>query len=258
MYRRNLLKGLLGSLFPFGFAVSSMEDHKNALSPTRYIDTQHPTIRAAVDKVAPATIDQRERAVRIHDFVRDQIKFGWSPDFYDQRASEVLKGGVGYCNTKGTLFTAMLRAAKIPARQHFVDINAAILSPYIDPGTPYVDHSFVEIYLDEHWFSTDSYIVDRPLHSAALRELRRGDKLLGFGIHRDGTTDWDGQSDSFSQFVRSTTSTNLFTRDYGVFEDVGEFYASGNGVNKLSVLLKLSFGFFARGANRRIDALRAA
>jgi transglutaminase-like putative cysteine protease len=170
----------------------------------------------------------------------------------------VLDAGVGYCNTKGTLFVAMLRAAGIPARQHFVNINARILAPFIDPGTPYVDHSYVEVWLGGRWWSTDSYIVDRSLHAVAQRRLRESGQVLGFGIHRDGTISWDGRSDSFSQFVRSSDFAALTTRDYGVYDDVGAFYASGNGVNTLNLLLKLGFRFFARAANGRIEALRGA
>lgn len=228
------------------------------LSPTRYIDSDHPQIKAAVAEIAPPTLTHRERAVRIHDYVRDRIKFGWAPEFYDQPASEVLKSEVGYCNTKGTLFTAMLRAADIPARQHFVNINAEILVPFIDPGTPYVDHSFVEVWLGEKWCSTDSYIVDLPLHAAALRRLKERRQSIGFGIHRDGTNRWDGRGDSFCQYVRSPNALVLTTRDYGVYDDVGAFYASGNGANRLNFVLKLVFGSFARAANRRVQVVRDA
>ena len=170
----------------------------------------------------------------------------------------MLGAGVGFCNTKGTLFAAMLRAAGISARQHFVDISAAILSPFIDPGTPYVDHSFVEVWVDGRWWSTDSYIVDRPLHTMAMKRLAAGGKVLGFGVHRDGSSDWDGASDSFCQYVRSPNFPTLSTRDHGVHDDVGAFYASGNGLNRLNPLLRLGFGFFARSANRRIEAVRGA
>lgn len=228
------------------------------LSPTPYIDSEHPAIKTLVAQIAPMALDPRERAVRIHNHVRDQVKFGWAPDFYDQSASAVLKSGVGFCNTKGTLFAAMLRAAGIAARQHFVDIDARILSPFIDPGTLYVDHSFVELWLGDRWYRTDSYIVDRPLHAVALLRLQQGGQVLGFGVHRDGTIAWDGRTDSFCQFVQSSASPALSTRDYGVYDDIGAFYASGNGVNKLSFALRLGFGFFARSANRRIETLRGA
>lgn len=225
-------------------------------SPTRYIDFEHPRVAAAVGAATRGLKSPVERAVRIHDFVRDEIRFGWSTGFYDQSASEVLSNGVGYCNTKSTLFVAMPRAAGVPARQHFVDIHASILSPFTDPGTPYVDHSFTEVNLEGEWLPVDSYIVDKPLFVRAKRRLERESKVLGYGVHADGSCEWSGRTSSFSQFVRSGRFPTLSTNDYGVFEDVGAFYATGKGVNNLNFLIRLAFGLVARGPNQRIESLR--
>lgn len=46
---------------------------------------------------------------RIKNFVRDEILFGYNIDD-DISASKVLSDGYGQCNTKGTLFMALLRA----------------------------------------------------------------------------------------------------------------------------------------------------
>jgi transglutaminase-like putative cysteine protease len=257
MNRRHLLCAATTVLLPASAWSSAPGDPMQFLSPTRYVNSEHPDIKAVVAQIAPLALDPRERAVRIHDYVRDQVKFGWTSDFYDQPASEVLQSGVGFCNTEGTLFAAMLRAAEIAARQHFVDIDAKILSPLIDPGTAYVDHSFVKVWLGDRWYRTDSYIVDRTLHAVASLRLMQSGQVLGFGVHRDGTSDWDGRTDSFCQFVQSQAYPALSTRDYGVYDDVGAFYASGNGVNRLNLALRLGFGFFARSANRRIEALRS-
>ena len=48
------------------------------------------------------------------------------------RASEVLRAKVGYCNTKATLFIALLRAAGVPARQHFVDLRNVLISDFLN------------------------------------------------------------------------------------------------------------------------------
>ena len=224
---------------------------------SRYLDFEHPNIRAAVSEATIGLRSPVERAIRIHDFVRDEVKFGWSSGFYDQSASEVLRNKVGYCNTKSTLFVAMLRAAGIPARQYFVDIHTSILAPFTDPGTPYVDHSFTEVNLEGKWLSVDSYIVDKRLFVRAKRKLQQESKPLGYGVHIDGTCDWNGQANSFAQFVKSGRFSGLSTNDYGVFEDVGAFYASGKGVNNFNALVRLAFGLVARGANQRIEALRS-
>lgn len=48
-----------------------------------------------------------------YNFVRDEILFGYNADD-TILASRVLAEGYGQCNTKGTLFMALLRGADIP------------------------------------------------------------------------------------------------------------------------------------------------
>jgi transglutaminase-like putative cysteine protease len=259
MNRRTAAVSILAALpaTPVCLASTGSSMTEKFLSATAYIDSEHPRIRAAVNQSTSGLTSPVDRAVRIHDFVRDSVRFGWSTGFYDQSASEVLRHGVGYCNTKSTLFVAMLRAAGIPARQRFVNIHASILDPFTDPGTPYVDHSYTEVLLDRNWLSVDSYIVDKPLFAKAKRRLERETKVVGYGVHLDGTCEWNGKTDSFAQFVRTGRFPELTRSDFGVFEDVGAFYASGNGVNKFNGLVRLAFGLVARSANQRIEALRS-
>jgi Transglutaminase-like superfamily len=214
----------------------------------------------AVDEVTKRVVanaqNERERAVRIHDFVRDEIKFGWSAGFYDQSATDVLAARVGYCNTKSTLFVAMLRAAGIEARQRFMNIDAAIVRDFLDPGTTYVDHSYTEVKVDGRWLKVDSYVVDRSLADAARARLQREGKIVGYGVHRNGTSDWDGINDAFSQFVNDGTYPRLSTKDFGIYPDVLAFYASGNGVNAQPWIVRQLIGALSRNANRRIENIR--
>jgi transglutaminase-like putative cysteine protease len=223
---------------------------------THYLDWENPTILSTVSQVAPETKPPVDRARLIHDFVRDQIKFGWTPEFYDQRASDVLRAGVGYCNTKSTLFVAMLRASGIPARQHFVNINSEILFPFLDPGMPFVDHSFAEVYLDGAWRSVDSYVVDQPLFDSGKRQIAQGSKKLGYGIHWNGVSSWDGESDAFSQYLMDGSCPNVSTTDHGVFEDVGAFYSSGKGVNQIRFYTKIALWAFLGSINKRLETQR--
>ena len=224
--------------------------------PTAYIDSDHPAVGSAVFKAIGDAVDDVQRAVRIHDFVRDKVKFGWASAFYDQPASRVLKSGVGFCNTKSTLFVAMLRAADIPARQHFVNINTEIIAEFFTPAGDYVDHSYSEVFLDNRWISVDSYIVDLPLFDAARERLKDENKQLGYGIHRNGTPHWDGRSNAFAQFVDDGSFSGLTTRDHGSYADVGEFYAYGERDDELGIAARLSFLFAKRQANDRINRLR--
>ncbi|MEM9177961.1 MAG: transglutaminase-like domain-containing protein, partial [Myxococcota bacterium] len=227
------------------------------LEATTYVDAAHPRIVATAQRIVGGAANDRERAILLHDFVRDEIRFGFAPRFWDQTASEVLESGVGFCNTKSTLFVALLRAVGIPARQSFVTIDARILDGVIDPRTAYVDHSFAEVSIDGEWIKTDSYIVDRTLARVARAQLREQGRVIGLGVHVNGVSDWDGRSDAFSQFVDDGTLPNLSTRNHGVYPDVGAFARSGKAKNVLRGPAKWFFGFFARAANRRADAIRS-
>ena len=67
---------------------------------------------------------------------------------------------------------------------------------------------------------------------------------------------WDGRSEAFAQFVTEGSVSDLTNADHGIFEDIGSFYASGRGINKLNIGVRLLFGFSSRSANRRIEVLR--
>lgn len=58
----------------------------------------------------------------IYNYVRDEILFGYNIDD-SIPASKVLTDGYGQCNTKGTLFMALLRACNIPCRVHGFTID---------------------------------------------------------------------------------------------------------------------------------------
>jgi hypothetical protein len=84
MNRRSFLSRSLVTLSaPFASTLGAAEDPERFLGPTRYIDSTHPSILAAVASVAEAGSDIAQ-ARAIHDFVRDRIRFGFASSFYDQ------------------------------------------------------------------------------------------------------------------------------------------------------------------------------
>ena len=221
------------------------------LEETAYLDYSNPALQATLATLRGATI--RQTAINIHDYVRDNVRFGWRPDFYAMTASEVLDAGVGYCNTKSTLFVALLRGAGIPARQRFVTINADILEPFVRLPQPFVDHSYSEVFLEGRWLRVDSYIPDPVLFASAQAALERENRVLGYGVHRLGRNDWDGNSDAFAQFVVSDRAT-ISNRDYGIFADTAAFYAAAERGEKLSgprrLILPLAIRFSDRAVRR--------
>ena len=226
------------------------------LHETAYINTGHDLVAETALNITKDMTDPIDKARATFRFVRDEIAFGFARRFWDNSASAVLKSQVGYCNTKSTLFVALLRASGIPARQVFVDIHASVLDGIIDPGTPYVDHSYVEVWLNGAWIATDAYIVDRALFEPAQAKVNKEGRLMGYGVHQTGSSDWDGQNQSFSQFNQLDLRP-ISTRHWGVYEDVGDFYRRAEYPwNRLNPFLRAGFGTFSAAANRRADRLR--
>ncbi|MEM9290521.1 MAG: transglutaminase-like domain-containing protein [Acidobacteriota bacterium] len=227
------------------------------LAPTSQIDCDHPSIQRLAQQLGGKATGARQKAVAIHRFVRDEIAFGWAPEFYQQRASETLATGRGYCNTKGPLFVALLRASGIPARLRFIELRSEVLGGLVDTGGPYVDHAYTEVWLEGSWVSVDSYVVDRSLAEAARQRLESTGTLLGYGIHRNGVSEWDGLGDSFVQFVDDGSVPGLSNREYGLFSDVESFYRQEPSAhNRKTWISSLALRVFLPSANRRIAKLR--
>ena len=240
------------------------------LVATEYIDHHHPSIVAlAKDITSHAKSDSStEKAVLIHDYVRDSIPFGWSGRFWNEKASDVLKTGRGYCNTKSTLFAALLRAVDIPCRLQFVDINTEILSGITDPHVAYETHTYTDVFNVEQnrWYHVDSYVVDKALAMAAQDRLAREDKVIGYGVHRDGRSDWNGTEDVFIQYATDSERNKTLERPltehrFGPFRDIGAFYAAADqhGVQDrlASRIFRWAFPLLIIPSNRAAQQLRA-
>ncbi len=229
------------------------------LVSTPLIQANHPRIVALAKEITSAAETERRAAILIHDWVRDQIRFGIPRGFYETSATETLDAKVGYCNTKVTLFSALLRASAIPTRMRMMDLSAQVLQGLFDPGTPYVDHALTEIFLEGHWIKIDSYVVDKPLAIAATRKLAFTNRKAGFGIHAEGQSDWDGQSDNFIQYMNNESIRNYVLKDHGIFLDVADFYRRVQQTRNRKTLLS-GFGIQLGYAyvNKQIEQVRVA
>ncbi|MFC4698577.1 hypothetical protein ACFO4O_00190 [Glaciecola siphonariae] len=82
--------------------------------------------------------------------------------------------------------------------------------------------------IDDKWLRVDSYIVDSALLAGAKQRLNAA---IGMGIRKDASGVWSGMEDSFSQFHPDYKSM-----DFGVFEDVSDFYKHASKASKSTEL----------------------
>lgn len=128
-----------------------------------------------------------EKIKSIYEYVRDKIKFGYNIDD-SIPASRVLSDGYGQCNTKGTLFMALLRAVHIPCRVHGFTIDKKLqkgaMTGIVYKFSPNnVFHSWVEVYLDGVWYELEAFILDNEyLHKLQTANLDCEGAFCGYGV----------------------------------------------------------------------------
>ena len=128
-----------------------------------------------------------EKIKSIYEYVRDKIKFGYNIDD-SIPASRVLSDGYGQCNTKGTLFMALLRAVHIPCRVHGFTIDKKLqkgaMTGIVYKFSPNnVFHRWVEVYLDGVWYELEAFILDKEyLHKLQTANLDCEGAFCGYGV----------------------------------------------------------------------------
>ncbi len=185
-------------------------------------DWNHPDVAEKAKVLSIGCYSPRERFHALHEFVRERIPFGFNEKGHMAKASEVLAEGRGFSNTKTTLLLALCRAAGIPARVRFGRIRSNVLKGLVSWLPATIPHSFLEVELEGRYRPVDSYIVDRPLASAALRNLQEENRRMGYGLVLDGApfsleTCLDGQG-----FVQM----GAVVEEYDTFDDPGAFFQS--------------------------------
>ncbi|HMV77253.1 MAG TPA: hypothetical protein PKN56_15270 [Leptospiraceae bacterium] len=166
-----------------------------------------------------------EKAVRLHDFVRDRIRFGLTHKLDFAGAEETMELGYGTSSTKGLLLMKLLSEADINSQMHFVTVKKDFYR-HCFPDVVYslmpetVTHCYLEINVDGTYIPTDSYSVERKLFLEARKVLEGIGEKCGFGIHSEGSCDWNGKDPCFSQF----SCEEQLVEDHGAFKDPFEYY----------------------------------
>ncbi len=188
------------------------------LKETAMLDFSAANIERLIEARGWRKLGEFERLRSIYDFVRDEILFGYNVDD-GISASQVLKDGYGQCNTKGTLFMALLRACGIPCRIHGFTIDkklqkGAMTGLVYKKAPQEVFHSWVEVLFEETWYNLEGLILDRE-YLRKLQYIKRDCKgpFCGYGV---AVTDFQNPE---IEFNRNDTyiQNNGIVRDFGVY-----------------------------------------
>lgn len=222
---------------------------------TAILDYQHPSMQQLIDQHGWRHLTHQQIVSEVYYFVRDHIKFGYNLDDAIA-ASEVLSDGYGQCNTKGTLFMAILRALDVPCRLHGFTIYNALqrgaIPNYLMPLAPKrILHSWVEVLLEGEWLNIEGFIIDQAF-LAQVQQAHPNEKIFsGYGIAVPCLQNPDNEFDNNSTYIQAEGIAD----DFGCFDNPDEFYAQYG--SNLRGLRKLAYRYIFRHLiNRNVEHIR--
>ena len=191
--------------------MNSNSHPRELLQPTGFVDSDFPEVREFVARGLHGAekLSDTERAIRLFDVVRDQIRYnpfdvGTTESEY--RASHIAGMPSNYCVPKAILLTAALRASGIPAAVGFADVRNHLNSPKLAElmGTDlFIYHGYVALWLDGRMFKVTPAFNTEMCRRFGVRQLT-----------------FDGKSDAlFHEFDVKNHRHMEYVNDRGWFAD---------------------------------------
>lgn len=226
------------------------------LQETKMLDYSAPEIQALIDRRGWRSPDDFHKIKEIYDFVRNEILFGYNTDD-SVPASRVLQDGYGQCNTKGTLFMALLRAVGIPCRVHGFTIDKKMqkgaMTGFVYANAPEsIFHSWVEVFYQNQWYELEAFILDQE-YLAGLhgRHADCTGAFCGYGVavrdFQHPVIEWNGNN----TYIQS----EAITRDFGIYNSPDELLKEHH--QEMSALKKFLYRHLGRHLmNRNVRRIR--
>jgi transglutaminase-like putative cysteine protease len=143
------------------------------LKSSAFCDCGNAEVNSAAKELKKGVKNDRETAMRVFYFVRDELKFGY-PSL--GKASDTLRRRYGTCSSKSNVQVALLRSIGIPARFRLQLTEARFLfegkvpPPFIDEEfSGEITHYLAEVYVDGRWLMADA-TFDKELDPKRTRD----------------------------------------------------------------------------------------
>lgn len=194
-----------------------MNNRNKYLSETPMLDFHSPAVEELVQSRHWRDCTEFERIKAIYNFVRDEILFGYNSGD-EIPASKVLSDGFGQCNTKGTLFMALLRSCGIPCRIHGFTIDKKLqkgaMTGIVYATAPReIFHSWVEVLLEGEWYELEAFILDSKYLGALQRKFPDCRAFCGYGA---AVRDLRNPAVEFNRNSTYIQSEGII-RDFGIY-----------------------------------------
>lgn len=226
------------------------------LNETIILDYSSKSIQDLIKKREWSNFDINEKVKSIYNFVRDEIKMGFSVSD-NLPASKILKEGYGQCNTKSTLLMALLRAVNIPTRIHGFTVDKKLFKGVLN-GIWYtltpnnILHAWVEVYVNDKWYNLEGVILDK----AYLTKLQRKNTdckatFCGYGAYTDNFQNPQIEWNLNNTYIQKKG----INQDFGMFNSPDEFYTKYK--QKLNFIKRFIFENIVRKKmNNNIERIR--
>lgn len=231
-------------------------DEVRYLKETPMLDYSSVTLQSLIAERGWRELDAFNQIKEIYNFVRDEILFGYNVSD-GIPASCVLVDGYGQCNTKGTLFMALLRAVGIPCRIHGFTIDKRLqkgaMTGIVYRNAPEnIFHSWVELFWKNQWYELEAFILDkRYLHSLQAKYQTCSGAFCGYGVavrdFRNPVIEWDGNN----TYIQSEG----INQDFGVYDSPDELLKEHG--QQMSRAKELLYQYLGRHLmNRNVNRIR--
>ena len=226
------------------------------LEETAMLDYSNKNIQKLIKARGWKQLPEFERIRAIYDYIRDEILFGYNIDD-DIPASKVLADGYGQCNTKGTLFMALLRACGIKCRVHGFTIDKKLqkgaMTGFVYRHAPQnVFHSWVEVLFEDKWYELEGLIVDKEY----IRKLQKANKnckgaFCGYGVAVKDFRNIKVDFDRNNTYIQSKG----INQDFGVFDSPDEMLKEHS--QEIGAIRKFAYRYYGRHMmNRNVRKIR--
>lgn len=135
------------------------KDLKLFLQETKYCDYNNLAIQALVNEFKGKYTNQRDLAVALFYFVRDNVLY--RVGLWNRKASETLAEKSGTCTNSTNLLVALLRAVDIPAGYGVMRVNGqeyfgpVMLETFRNKVSKNSVHIYCYVYLNDKWIRCD-------------------------------------------------------------------------------------------------------
>jgi hypothetical protein len=208
------------------------ETMERYLIETRMLNFRSPDIKDLIERRGWKNLPGEEKIRSIYNFCKDEILFGFNSNTDDMPASGVLAEKIGHCNTKATLFMALLRAVGVPCRIHAFTITKKLqkgamgaVAYFMAPDE--IIHTWADVFYNNQWLNLEGLILD-PGYLCSIQRMFKNTSgsFSGYAIATQDLhhpqVEWNGG--------HTYIQDQGIVRDLGIFDAPDDFYKT-HGTN---------------------------